>query len=410
MKYKKPHRPNKLLGNLIDFLVMLLLFSGPVLNSFLWLFGITATSGQLAIIYLFVDVTSIILYFCVKKPHVPKNLVYTVCVLALILVGFIVTSQYYQDYNSQFYSELKLYLATVPAVLALSLTITHTRHFNINTSLIFYADIALTLILVFLIRTYSKIEGSALIHDDSGFLYQNISYYSAFNVGLSLFLLYERKFRKAITRVLCYVLIVVQVATCLLSGGRGGVLLAIVLITLYVILMLRKNFLLLIPVILVVFVFLFIPIPGIENESIARSLSVFGGGGIDELRADLQAQAISCFLQKPIFGNGIGSVFYLLGIYSHNYVTDILCETGIVGLLLAVLLFVAFVRMAGTAFKTGSMYRLAIVFFICGMVMNTFSGYIWVNQFVMLPLVSVSLSEKNNGQTVKRKSLLKRTV
>ena len=111
-------KTHKILGTIIDFLVFLLLFSGPVLNSFLYLFGITASSGQLAIIYLFVDVSSVVLYFCTKKPHVPKNLVYTLCILALILVGFLFTSQYYQNYDAQFYSELKLYLATVPAVLA----------------------------------------------------------------------------------------------------------------------------------------------------------------------------------------------------------------------------------------------------------------------------------------------------
>ena len=393
MKLKIKRKKTSPLGIFIDFLVMLLLFSGPVLNSFLYLFGITASSGQLAIIYLFVDISSVVLYFCIKKPHVPKNLVYTLCVLALILVGFIATSQVYQDHDPQFFSELKLYLATVPAVLALSLIVTHTKHYNINTSLILYADIALTIILVFLIRTYSDIEGSGLIHDDSGFLYQNISYYSAFNVGLSLFLLYERKFKNPFTRFLCFVLVAIQVGTCILSGGRGGVLLSLILITLFIVLQLRKNILILVPVVLAAFVLLFIPIPGIENESIARSLSVFSGAGIDELRADLQAQALSYFLQKPILGNGIGSVFYLVGIYSHNFVTDILCETGIVGLLCVLWLFYCFGKLSKVASRKGSVYRLAIVFLICGVVMNTFSGYIWVNQFVLLPFVMVALSD-----------------
>ena len=386
-------KTHKILGTIIDFLVFLLLFSGPVLNSFLYLFGITASSGQLAIIYLFVDVSSVVLYFCTKKPHVPKNLVYTLCILALILVGFLFTSQYYQNYDAQFYSELKLYLATVPAVLALSLLVSHTKHYSINASLILFADVILTVILVFLIRNYSNVDGSSLIHDDSGFLYQNISYYSAFNVGLTLFLLYEKKFKKVFTRFLYYALVFVQVAICVLSGGRGGLLLAIILIALYIILQLRKSILILVPVFLVGFVFLFVPIPGIENESISRSLSVFSGGGIDELRADLQSQAISFFMQKPIFGNGIGSVFYLVGIYSHNFITDILCETGIVGLFALFWLLFVFVKLSKVAIRKGSIYRLAIVFLICGIVMNSFSGYIWVNHFVLLPFVLIALSD-----------------
>ena len=384
---------HKTLGIIIDFLIFLLLFSGPVLNSFLYLFGISASSGQLAIIYLFVDVSSVVLYFSIKKPDVPKNVVYTVFILALILVGFIITSQYCQDYDAQFFSEFKLYLATVPAVLALSLIVSHTKHYNINSSLILYADVALTVILVFLIRTYSNVGGSSLIHDDSGFLYQNISYYSAFNVGLTLFLLYEKVFKKAWTWLLCSVLVIVQVAICVLSGGRGGLLLAIILIALYIILQFRKSILILIPVCLVGFVFLFVPIPGIENESISRSLSVFSGVSIDEIRVDLQSQAISFFLRKPIFGNGIGSVFYLVGIYSHNFMTDILCETGIVGFLAFAWLLLVFVKLSKGAIRKGSIYRLAIVFFSCGIGMNSFSGYIWVNQLILLPFVMVVLSD-----------------
>lgn len=383
----------KALGNIIDFLLLLLVFSGPVLNSFLYLFGITASSGQLAVIYLFVDVSSVFLFLRIKKPYVPKNLVYTLCVLLLILTGFIVTSQYYQDNNARFFSELRLYLATLPAVLALSLLVSYTKHFNVNTSLILFVDLALTLILAILIRTYSGVDGSSLIHDDSGFLYQNISYYSAYNLGLTLFLLHEKMFKKAFTRFLFFALVAVQVAICVLSGGRGGMLLSIILISFFVILQLRKNILFLVPVILVGFILLFVPIPGIENESIARSLSVFGGVHIDELRADLQAQAVSHFLQKPIFGNGIGSVFFLIGIYSHNFVTDILCETGMIGFLIILYLLFVFGKLSKSAVRKGSMYRLTIVFFVCGIVMNSFSGYIWVNQFVLLPFVMMALSD-----------------
>lgn len=386
-------KKRRVLGFIIDFLVMLLLFSGPALNSFLYLFGIPASSGQLAIIYLFVDVTSLVLFFCVKKTNVPKNLVYTLCVLALILVGFISTFLYYQDYDEQFFSELKLYLATVPAVLALSLIITHTKHYSVNTSLILYTDLVLTVILLFLVRTYSVISGSSLIHDDSGFLYQNISYYSAYNVGLSLFLLYEGRFNKPFSKFLCYALVALQITTCFLSGGRGGVLLSIILVASYVIIQMRKNILILIPVFLLGFIILFLPIPGIENESIARSLSVFSGENVDELRADLHSEALANFLRKPILGNGIGSVFYLLGIYSHNFVTDILCEIGIVGFLFAVWLFFVFWRRGRKVVRKGSIYRLAIVFFVCGIVMNCFSGYIWVNQFVLLPFVMIALGD-----------------
>ena len=40
--------------------------------------------------------------------------------------------------------------------------------------------------------------------------------------------------------------------------------------------------------------------------------------------------AWNAFTKSPVFGHGLGSVFYEVGFYSHNIFTDMLCEGGVV--------------------------------------------------------------------------------
>lgn len=135
----------------------------------------------------------------------------------------------------------------------------------------------------------------------------------------------------------------------------------------------------------------------------------------DRGRMALASKAISAFRERPIFGNGIGSVFYLLGNYSHNMFTDILAETGMIGLIAMVFMIGHAVRKAMMLYKAGSLYRFMLILLISGIVLNLFSGYVWVNQHIWLPVIVFSLTpaddacedpEKNagtaehNGETI----------
>ena len=61
----------------------------------------------------------------------------------------------------------------------------------------------------------------------------------------------------------------------------------------------------------------------------------------DSGREYLWMLAISLFGQNPIFGVGIGGFHAITGeVYPHNFIIELLCETGIVGLVFTVLVFI----------------------------------------------------------------------
>lgn len=101
--------------------------------------------------------------------------------------------------------------------------------------------------------------------------------------------------------------------------------------------------------------------------------------------------AMAAFHERPVFGHGIGSIFYLVGNYSHNVFTDVLAETGVVGLLIVILIMIVFLRKIKGLFAEGSLYRFLLMVFICGIMLNLFSGYLWVNQHVWLPVAVVMM-------------------
>ena len=114
----------------------------------------------------------------------------------------------------------------------------------------------------------------------------------------------------------------------------------------------------------------------------------------------MYGKALGYFWEHPIFGNGVGSFLVHRGIYSHNVVTDILCEAGIFGLGLMIFVLIRLFRSAVRLYHSGSLYRLLIILFLCGFTMNLFSGYIWVNQQVWLPLTILLSCGQNAHETI----------
>lgn len=59
-----------------------------------------------------------------------------------------------------------------------------------------------------------------------------------------------------------------------------------------------------------------------------------GKGGVSEVeRASFISQGIQYWLQSPIWGNGLGSSVYYMGMYAHNNFVEILMSLGILGFL-----------------------------------------------------------------------------
>jgi O-antigen ligase len=125
---------------------------------------------------------------------------------------------------------------------------------------------------------------------------------------------------------------------------------------------------------------------GINIKGITRIMSFITGYLINDGRVELYSQSLSLFGENPVFGNGIGSIFHYLHSYSHNLFMDILAESGIFGLVLFIMVLVIFLKKLFVLFRQGSLFRFLTYIFICGMTLNLFSGYVWTNQLVWLPI------------------------
>lgn len=85
--------------------------------------------------------------------------------------------------------------------------------------------------------------------------------------------------------------------------------------------------------------------------------------------------AWNAFEESPIWGNGIGSVFYKVGFYSHNIFTDLLCEGGI--LLTGVCIYILFRFLVKIKYliSCDRKFELILIIFLCSFVNILFSGY-----------------------------------
>lgn len=392
---------------IVDIVIMLFIFSAPILNCVLYITKGTATSGQLAIVYVIVALLSVVAAIYNFHRKISYNLIKCIISFVIILLGFLITKISWEINNSTFESELKLYLATFPSVILITYALENKKKKDINLKLIFLINIAITIICSLVIFSSNGITSAGLLQDTSGFIYQNTSYYVAYAIGMSIFLIGEilKTGKKKITYFLI-LLTIVQFIICVSAGGRGGVVLATILIIVGIIMVkgVKEAFFWsliigIFSIIILEFILDLLPKIGIESVGLTRIIESTTST-FDNSRSILWTYSLFYFFNNPVLGNGIGSVFFLFGQYSHNFILDILCETGILGTFIIIIIICYFIKKIGRIYSKGNLYRFMLISFICGIVMNLFSGYIWVNQQILLPIVIILCS---NHKFLRRK-------
>lgn len=104
----------------------------------------------------------------------------------------------------------------------------------------------------------------------------------------------------------------------------------------------------------------------------------------------LRGLALLSFLDSPIWGHGFGSVFYEVGEYSHNCITDALVEIGVIGCSVFILLLIMTWRKTGKLMQVDLTDAIWRIVYLDGLVMSFFSGYYlghipiyWIMGFVL---------------------------
>ena len=211
--------------------------------------------------------------------------------------------------------------------------------------------------------------------------YQSISYYSIFAFGFNMYLLMRCGDSYTLFgRYALITLAILQVIITIMSGGRGAFVLGCVFTFYYALKHISFGKLISyvsigLGVLLIIDSFL--SDNEVFNMGFNRIFNFFSNAeaiGTDNrwIRWNL---AWDAFVESPVFGHGLGSVFYEVGFYSHNIFTDMLCEGGVILVLIFVFLLARFIQASRMLIAEDYRNEIIVIVFFCSFVMNTFSGY-----------------------------------
>ena len=238
----------------------------------------------------------------------------------------------------------------------------------------------------------SSMQGIILGRGDEDFFnYQNASYFISYCCAYCIFyVFFDPNKNKNLWGKLMYIAITVLIflcaVSCLIGGGRGAfvylLLVSAFLVYRIVVQSAKKNnvkyFLMLFGAAAVI-IFLAAHFNIFDTVGAQR---VAGNLTTDSIRTALHYKALSSFLQAPVIGHGLGSVWWEVGYYSHNLLFDFLVEMGIIG---ACIMTAIIIPMFTKLFRSskGSQFDMFILLIFLGhMVQAAFSGY-WISSFLL---------------------------
>ena len=233
-------------------------------------------------------------------------------------------------------------------------------------------------------------EGKQQSYSTSGTItYQTLSYLSAFAFGLNYFLLVNDqntsrlKFFKdnKLYKFFCLLLLLFQVASLVVTGGRGGFIL-IAVYFLYVTFFIEsgKNLYLKFIVLIIILLFCILMVtsdnPTIKN-GLKRIFSYIKKGGIDMSETSYRDVnykiALNLISKRLVFGYGIYGLF-MYTFYPHNLFLEILLGGGIFYFLIFIAITVYIVVKYKKIKKNNRNISLLFIFLLYDLIMLMFSG------------------------------------
>lgn len=212
-------------ADLLDILLLVFLYTSPIINCVLYIFHKESASGQLALVYIIVAICLLGIVIVDFQRTISKKVVTFVLLWIAITYLFIFTGQKMQYVNIWYASELKAYLAVSFTSVLFMIIISWKKKKTIDNRLVALLDILITVITFLVVLNSNDVTSGGLMKDSSGFLYQNTSYYAAFGMGMSVYLSCELKLEKKFCkwkRTALMFLLVIQMLICFMAGGRGG--------------------------------------------------------------------------------------------------------------------------------------------------------------------------------------------
>lgn len=370
---------------LFSIFIIFVILINPIFNCILFTIGIHSESGQLQIAYIAMFIITML--FVIKNycRNTKNNISASVIIISIITFLFFVTRYFYNIDNSMYKSEFLCWGASsLPATLCGSIYAEKNLK-NLHLLLPWFL-VPLTIIISYVsFTTIGRTSADRIIDETTGLNYQSISYYMSQLFGLTIFclLIGYKKSRMFVTSLL-YALLVLQFITSFYSGGRGGLVLLIIYLLFFLYKKIRSsrlniNYCIGLILFIIACIIIIIRFDILNTTGFSRLIDTVHQG--DSNRAFLRALALESFKESPIFGHGTGSVFFEIGTYSHNFITDILVENGLFGLSIIICFIIACTSFLIRNINNYTSLFVGIIF-IYAFTLNSFSGY-WLANHVL---------------------------
>lgn len=374
--------------NYIPVLSLFVIFFDEIFNSVVLLLGITTVEG--------IKQYQAILLFLIVAPIMALDMIggrwdkwtrQDVFVCFAILALYALTPLFYGTPPSSYFTYLYCYASEcIPAAYIGSLLAKNPSIERINIWLpIFLIPVTLIIGTVgFSAAMVGEVVGQV---ENSGALsYHTLSYMMAFSFSYSCYMCFFGGLKKTtfsrFLKIILFSTMIFSIFVCLLGGGRGAFLLIIV-ISLFLFFfyfsnsnsnsVITKSVIVCAIVVIIVF-FAISNFDLMESSGISRLQNRLT---YDEARTSLYKEAFEIFFSSPILGSGLGSIWWTMGIYSHNMVLDLLAETGLLGTSVFVLFLLRTIFCSLKLSRISPICLLMLIVLIGCLVSDSFSGY-WI--------------------------------
>lgn len=264
---------------------------------------------------------------------------------------------------------------------------------------------------------YTMLASGKILDKDNAVLnYQQASYYFAYSFSFGVFYLFFHTKENVVEsgrfiRIIIALALPISILGCLSSGGRGGFLYLAVISVFLFYRIFRNNrktrvWLLIIIILGIVSVSYLFNYLGIsDSQGFTR---ITESATSDAGRNDFHRLALNAFKESPIIGNGLGSIWWTVGFYSHNIFTDLLADTGILGtLLMFVVLVKSLIILNKRSYVSSFDFFILLIFMGVGF-QSLFSGYWFAmpNYFLVFGYVYGASSKKGSKDHIRIKAFL----
>lgn len=217
---------------------------------------------------------------------------------------------------------------------------------------------------------------------DEGLDYQILSYYMAFSYTYSFYYTFYGNNKTGLMNLLLRIVMAGDMffcaAICLMGGGRGAFV-YIVFITIFILFYYlisskrhRMRAIIIIFSLAVVSLFVISSLGILQSDGMERVTEKLTD---DNTRLELYWSAFDSFLSSPLFGWGVGSIWWTVGFYCHNAILDIMAETGIIGTLFLLSIVWRTLLKLYSLSHTDKVYLFFFLVMVGNLVNYMFSGY-----------------------------------